>query len=74
MNRKGRRFRSSYPNVWGIGGQFIERLLDNIMTGRSAVRLARVLREHEVGGSNPLAPIFLNWINAHCGRGVAQWG
>ena len=27
------------------------------MTGRSAVRLARVLREHEVGGSNPLAPI-----------------
>ncbi len=28
------------------------------MTGRSAVRLARVLREHEVGGSNPLAPIF----------------
>ena len=28
------------------------------MTGRSAVRLARVLREHEVGGSNPLAP---NW-------------
>ena len=28
------------------------------MTGRSAVRLARVLREHEVGGSNPLAPII----------------
>ncbi len=29
------------------------------MTGRSAVRLARVLREHEVGGSNPLAPMDL---------------
>ena len=28
-----------------------------ISAGRSAARLARVLREHEVGGSNPLAPI-----------------
>ena len=33
-----------------------------MMTGRSAVRLARVLREHEVGGSNPLAPIF-TWLD-----------
>ena len=27
-------------------------------TGRSAARLARLLREQEVGGSNPLAPIL----------------
>ncbi len=26
-------------------------------TGRSAVRLARLVRDQEVGGSNPLAPI-----------------
>ena len=58
MDRKGRGFKSSYPNVWEISSQFVERLLGNIMTGRSAVRLARVLREHEVGGSNPLAPMF----------------
>ena len=26
------------------------------MAGRSAVRLARLVRDQEVGGSNPLAP------------------
>src|ERR1041384_930600 len=29
---------------------------DLVVTGRSAVRLARLVRDQEVGGSNPLAP------------------
>ena len=35
------------------------------MSGRSAVRSARMLREHEVGGSNPLAPIRILKVPVH---------
>ena len=35
----------------------------DVLTGRSAARLARLLREQEVGGSNPLAPIFPNVVS-----------
>ena len=35
----------------------------SFLTGRSAARLARLLREQEVGGSNPLAPIFRNFAS-----------
>ena len=34
------------------------------MTGRSAARLARLLWEQEVGGSNPLAPIVVNVLSS----------
>ena len=33
------------------------------MAGRSAVRLARLVRDQEVGGSNPLAPTIQNLTN-----------
>ena len=32
------------------------------MSGRSAARVARLLREQEVGGSNPLAPTILRIV------------
>ena len=43
-----------------------------VLAGRSAVRLARSVRDAEVGGSNPLAPIFISKSKRNIATSLAR--